>query len=225
MHRASPRHTRVERSSALRADRYTKGIFTLNITEVARLQNCSERNARNYCLRGLGGKVLRSTLVGKSREVSLEDFKQWRAECGFPPLPEPEPKAEPAPEPAPEVVLPYCEVDDPVVPVETAPAPDENDLETWDTESLKAAVLEWCKPDDPNGVPSNEPSVGSSTRPSPQNFARFTTANAILMKRRYATMTPPVQREWRQVRASSTSTVDQSCKDHNSLVANLGFKK
>jgi hypothetical protein len=78
------------------------------------------------------------------------------------------------------------------------------DLDDMSTEALQAALIEWRKPSDPtNGVPTNAPAVGSSSMPTPLNFARFTRANAILQARSFTGFTPA--RTTRPQRAFSVS--------------------
>ncbi len=149
----------------------------MTISDVARLQNCSERNARRYCVTGYRGHVLPSTIAGSSRSVTEDDFKTWRADCGFPALPEPEPETAPT-----AVDLsPELPKDDAVVSPETAP--DVDDLEFWSTERLERERYNWIKSDDPNGPLTNVPAFGSSTHPNPENFARFQRASLILQMR------------------------------------------
>lgn len=77
----------------------------------------------------------------------------------------------------------------PEEPEPPAPTP-VDDLETWSTEALKAGIVEWMRPSDPNAPPSNAPAEHSCTMPSPENFARLTRANAILLKRSFGGFTP-----------------------------------
>lgn len=107
----------------------------------------------------------------------------------------PEPSSEPI-EPALPSALPVAQatVEDEAAPVRM-PEPDGGpsivSLDEMATEDLQAALIEWRKPSDPrNGVPTNAPSLGSSSMPSPLNYARFIRANAILQERRFSGFTP-----------------------------------
>lgn len=152
----------------------------MTIKEVARLQGCSERQARRYCVAGLHGKVLRSTMHGNTRLITAEDYKVWRADCGLPPLPEPEP--EKAPLAAPTSDDPPA-ADPVVLPEEPMQAPDPDDLEGWSSDELEDARHLWMRPDCPNGPPTNQPAFGSGSMPNPENFALLVRANAILQER------------------------------------------
>jgi len=110
---------------------------------------------------------------------------------------------------------------DPVVPLKLSPRLDcaIEELDFWEVTDLKIARLQWLKPDDLNGSPSNAPAVGSSTMPSPQNYARFVRANDLILKAEAANR-PRVPS--RRVDYGQRSSVTADCAAHNDIVANLG---
>jgi excisionase family DNA binding protein len=85
-------------------------------------------------------------------------------------------------------------------------------------DELRARIALGCRPDNPNGVPSNVPALGSSTMPSMENFVRANEARAELLKRELAGRTP-VARPRRRI---FYRYPDADLAKHNSLVANLG---
>lgn len=89
------------------------------------------------------------------------------------------------------------------------------DLDNWSTEGLRQACVEWRKPADPvHGAITNQPSVSSSTMPSPMNYKRLLRAGAILVKRGCVGVRPVyIRRPYH---------VDQACQDHNSMVSAVG---
>lgn len=110
---------------------------------------------------------------------------------------------------------------DPVVRTEMAPLPisDHSDSVADATEEeLIRRVALGCRPDDPNGTPSNAPCLGSSTMPSMENFIRANQARAELQKRELAGRTPVPQRRRRVFYGYR----DEALAKHNSMVANLG---
>ncbi|MGA9810138.1 MAG: hypothetical protein ACLPH5_04590 [Candidatus Sulfotelmatobacter sp.] len=92
------------------------------------------------------------------------------------------------------------------------------ELDNMSTDALRAAMVEWRKPAcTVNGVITNQPSVFSSTMPSPMNYKRLMRANAILQARGLVGARPiPLRREPYRV------PVDEHCKNHNASVASLG---
>jgi excisionase family DNA binding protein len=94
-----------------------------------------------------------------------------------PPTPAPSKVAEVAAQPEPE------KANNDGMPVE---------LDDLSTEELQAGIEVWRLPADPqHGVPTNAPHAHSSTMPTPENFARYTRALAILELRSFAGFTPP----------------------------------
>ena len=159
----------------------------MTVKEIAALHNCSERQARRYCVAGLRGKVLKSTMDGNTRVIATEDYKTWRADCGFPPLPEPEPEKEP--------VAVDLSADLPAadpVPLPEKPSPD--DLDSWSTDELETARRLWIQPDCPSGICTNQPAFGSCNMPNPDAFALLVRANAILEQRYALTRARPLPR-------------------------------
>lgn len=156
----------------------------MTIREIAALQKCSERQARRYCVVGLRGKVLKSTMDGYTRLIATEDYKRWRADCGFSPLPESEPQKAPV-----GFDLRADLPTDPVALPEKQAMPSPEDLDGWSTNELEAARRLWMQPDCLSGIPTNQPAVGSSNMPNPTNFALLIRANAILGER-YALAQP-----------------------------------
>jgi len=180
----------------------------MTIQEVAAKQRCSTRNARRFCTRGLDGHILKSSKGTKSIYIEPADFAEWRILCGFEPKPlkvskkptkiairsphsdERKPVDVPVP---PEVVAPpklspalvhEVAIHETLkfldsIPVEQWP----NDLDQWFEEDIsvmeRGRVL-WLQPACPGGPITNQPHATSSSMPSPENYAKYVRAGAII---------------------------------------------
>lgn len=113
---------------------------------------------------------------------------------------------------------------EPVVPPEITPLPINeyaaNVFEASDDELRRREAL-GCRPDNPTGIPSNAPAIGSSTMPSPYNFKRANEARAELQKRGKRGCTPM---RTRACGPTYCGYRDAGLAEHNSMVANLGRK-
>ncbi len=117
----------------------------MTISEVARLEGISDRQAQRYCREGFKGIVLKAVRLGKSLHIIPDDYKLWREQCGFDATP-----------PESGVVPPASSTNLVEHPASAPP------------DGAHPAFRPWPLCADPNGVPTNVPDPHSCTMPHPE---------------------------------------------------------
>jgi hypothetical protein len=143
----------------------------MNIQEIARLEQVSERQIQRYCRAGYKGHVLPATRSGRGFVIAVEDYKAWRVECGFDFLPQ-----------APERSIAAVSATEPGGNPPGSPADPAAPKKCSDCGTVVRPYPPYPMAADPHGVPTNVPHEHSSTMPHPQACADYFAEQARKIK-------------------------------------------
>jgi hypothetical protein len=141
----------------------------MTVTEIARLEEVSERQIQRYISLGFKGHKLPAAKTRRAFVIDETDYRAWRVDCGFDFLPQPEaPEAPGDADPVPSApklgALTEPGEIPPASPREARPYPP------------------YPQAADPHGVPTNVPHEHSSTMPHPLACRDYFEAQARKMK-------------------------------------------
>jgi hypothetical protein len=140
----------------------------MNIAEIAKLEEVTTRQIQRYCRApGYKGHVLKATKVGRGFVVQIEDYKAWRAECGFDFLPQPD-GAKSAPTTAAPTTTTAAPTTTTAAPTTTTAAPTTApEAKCPDCATVVRSYPPWPLPANPGGPITNVPHPSSGSMPHP----------------------------------------------------------